>query len=404
MNILFISDRQALPTFGGIERVINNLARQFALDGHKCFHAYFSMIDEGKVPSPLFDDELVLTGDLKSNLERFIKEKHIDFVINNCIAKNRIKVIMPVLSAIKPNTPHTRYCFLYHNSCVGAEKLHCDYGFYWKRLLSKSWRKAEVLSLFGKAVLFDAFPHIVKVYFQKKYRRISDNEPNLVLLSEQYKQNFANITGQKSISPQWHAIANSLCFDIREDIDFTAKEKIVLLVARLDEDQKRIAAALKIWRRLQENAPIDHSMGWKFVIVGDGKDRQIYEKMVRKCNIPNVSFEGWQDSLPYYMKASIFVMTSIVEGFPMTLLEAKQCGCVPISYDSFEAVYDVIENGKDGYIVKYNDAESFIERLISLMVNDDLRIGMAKNGIVSAQKFSVDKIAHEWYDYYNKLV
>lgn len=404
MNFLFISDRQALPTFGGIERVISNLARQFALDNHKCYHAYFSLIDEKKLPNPLFEDELVLTCNLQSELEGLITEKHIDFVINNCIVKNRIKVIMPVLRTIKPNTPHTQYCFLYHNSCVGAEKLHCDYAFYLKRLCSKSWGKAEVLSAFGKAVLFDAFPHIVKVYFQKKYRRISDNEPNLVLLSEQYKQNFANITGQKSISPQWHAIANSLCFDIREDVDFAAKEKIVLLVARLDEDQKRIAAALKIWGRLQKKLSADLSSGWKFVIVGDGKDKAIYEKMVGDCRIPNVRFEGWQDSLPYYMKASVFVMTSIVEGFPMTLLEAKQCGCVPIAYDSFEAVYDVIENGKDGYIVKYNDAESFIERLVSLMVNDDLRIGMAKNGIVSAQKFSVDKIAHEWYDYYNKLV
>jgi len=403
MNILFISDRQALPTFGGIERVISNLARQFSLDNHQCYHAYFSLINEKELPNPLFRDELVLTDDFQTKIENLIVANHIDFVINNCIVKNDIKVIMPALQAIKKRVPKTKFCFLYHNSCVGAERLHCDYGFYLKRLSCKSWKKIEVLASVSKAVIFDIFPHIIKKYFQKKYRRISDNEPNLVLLSEHYKQNFANITGLGEISPQWHAIGNSLCFNLDNDIDFKAKERIVLFVARLDEDQKRLSKALEIWDELQKKSSDNSLHKWSFVIVGDGNDKAIYEDMVTKRHIPNVQFEGWQDSLPYYLKASIFVMTSIVEGFPMTLMEAKQCGCVPIAFDSFEAVHDVIENGVDGFIVTYNDKESFIERLVSLMENDDLRNSMAKKAIITAQKFSVDKIAQEWYNYYEKL-
>lgn len=403
MNVLFISDRQALPTFGGIERVISNLARQFSLDGHQCYHAFFSLINEKEMPNPLFTDELVLTDNFQTELENLIKLNRIDFVINNCIVKNHIKVIMPAIQTIKKQTPQTKFCFLYHNACVGAEKLHCSYSFFMRRFFSKSWKKAEVLNLLAKALVFDTFPHVIKRYFQKKYKRISDNEPNLVLLSEYYKQNFANIARLKIVPSQWHAIGNSLSFNIQQNVEVKAKEKTLLLVARLEEDHKRISKALEIWEKLQKKVTGDTLAEWSFVIVGDGNDREIYEDMVVRRHIPKVRFEGWQDSLPYYLKASIFVMVSVTEGFPMTLMEAKQCGCVPIAFDSFDAVNDVIDNGTDGYIVKYNDTDSYIKRLITLMENDDLRTKMAESAIVSAQKYSVEKIAQEWYSYYSVL-
>lgn len=403
MNVLFISDRQALPTFGGIERVINNLARQFTLDNHNCYHAFFSLIDAKRLPNPIFKGEFFLTDNLQVDLESIVVSNKIDFVINNCIVKRHIKDIMPELQTLKSRTPNTKYCFLYHNSCVGAEMLHCSYGFYLKRFFAKSWSKSEVLVDFLKAIFFDMFPQVVKHYFQKKYRRISDNEPNLVLLSERYKRNFANIAGLKDIPSQWHAIGNSLCFDIQEDVDIETKDKVVLLVARIEEDHKRISKALEIWGAVQKKLFMNGKADWRFVIVGDGKDRTIYEDIVKRQHISDVSFVGWQDSLPYYLMSSIFIMVSVTEGFPMTLMEAKQCGCVPIAFDSFEAVHDVIENGVDGYIVKNNDNDRYIDCLISLMESDCLRSNMAKNGIESAQKFSVDKIAQEWYDYYKRL-
>lgn len=403
MNILFISDRQALPTFGGIERVICNLARQFKSDNHHCYHVYFSLIDEKELPNPLFQDELLLKDDFQAKLEKLISEKRIDFVINNCIVKNDIKVIMPALQTVKKNTPETKFCFLYHNACARVETLHCSYSFFLRRFFCKSWKKIDVLNFFAKAIIFDTFPRITNRYFQKKYRRISENEPNLVFLSKYYKRNFAKIAGLKNIPAQWHAIGNSLCFDIKEEIELNKKENVVLLVARIEEDHKRISKALEIWEKIQVEKSNDFVNNWRFVLVGDGNDKRIYEDIVEKKHIPNVYFEGWKDSLPYYINASIFIMVSATEGFPMTLMEAKQCGCVPIAYDSFEAVHDVIEDNVDGYIVKNNDINSYVERLASLMKDDILRNTMAEKGMASAQKFSVDKIAQEWYNYYNQL-
>lgn len=70
--------------------------------------------------------------------------------------------------------------------------------------------------------------------------------------------------------------------------------------------------------------------------------------MACKLNLRNIEFKGTQPSEPYYAESSVLCMTSTYEGFPMVLIEAQQYGCVPMAFDSFEAVHDIIEDGENG--------------------------------------------------------
>lgn len=97
------------------------------------------------------------------------------------------------------------------------------------------------------------------------------------------------------------------------------------------------------------------------------------------------------------------MMTSAYEGFPMTLLETMQCGCVPIAYDTFSAIRDLIDDGKDGYIVKNDHIEDFLEKLYLLMQNESLRVQMAENGMRSIQRYSVVNIMKQWNDLFDTL-
>jgi glycosyltransferase involved in cell wall biosynthesis len=60
--------------------------------------------------------------------------------------------------------------------------------------------------------------------------------------------------------------------------------------------------------------------------------------------LKRVNFEGYRNPQPFYKRASIFVMTSANEGFPMTLIEAQQNGCVPVVMNSFSALREIIQN------------------------------------------------------------
>lgn len=397
MKILFISDNKAEATSGGVERAVGNLARYFQQSGDVCFQAYYNTQNHDSCDTA-FRKQFVIQNDY-SLLKTFIMHEAIDVVISNLMNKNNIKTLMPVLNSFKIDTVNTTYCFYYH-SFPGNELRCLPPSFLLKRFWCIKGNRTNTLINLIKSLTIIAFPNILKSYLRKKYSRISDNESNLIVLSQSYKQDFASLVHIKQIPPQWCSISNALSFPTNTVPEISKKEKTVLIVARLEEDAKRLTKALNIWDKLCSKYDVSD---WKLVIVGDGIDRPIYERIVAKRIIPNVFFEGRQNSLPYYLKSSIFMMTSAFEGFPMTILETMQCGCVPIAYDTFSAVCDLINDGKDGYIVKNDYVEDFVEKLHSLIQNESLRLQMAQNGMRSIQRYSVDNIMKQWYDLFEKL-
>jgi glycosyltransferase involved in cell wall biosynthesis len=177
------------------------------------------------------------------------------------------------------------------------------------------------------------------------------------------------------------------------------KNKEVLIVTRLDETQKNVSFALKVWKILQKKG----LHGWSLIIVGHGPDEVFLKKIVKKYRLSNVSFEGKQMPIPYYETASIFMMTSDFEGWGMTLTESQQMGVVPIARDSYLSLHDIITNGYNGCIVKNNDIEAYADKLQWLMANDEERKQIALNGLKSAQRFTSDKIADRWVEMMESL-
>ena len=109
-----------------------------------------------------------------------------------------------------------------------------------------------------------------------------------------------------------------------------------------------------------------------------------------------MSFEGIQDPLPYYQKASIFLMVSAFEGWGLTLTEAQQCGCVPIAFDSYSAVHDIIDNDKNGIIVPEGDMDAYAHRLQELMNNPEALQRLSDNARKDCLRYSRENIAKQW--------
>ena len=87
----------------------------------------------------------------------------------------------------------------------------------------------------------------------------------------------------------------------------------------------------------------------------------------------NIEFTGLVKAEEYYQKASIICHTSLSESFGLVLVEAMNCGCVPIAFDSFPACHDLIPNDC-GYLIKAFDKKQYANVLSNLMKNfDDLQ-------------------------------
>jgi len=165
--------------------------------------------------------------------------------------------------------------------------------------------------------------------------------------------------------------------------------RTVLVVARMEESQKRISHILRMWKSLEDN-------GYVLKIVGDGPSLSSYKQLASELHLKNITFEGRQNPVPYYKEASIFLMTSAFEGFPMTLVEAQQFGCVPVVYDSFSALKDVVEHNRNGIIIPDRDEASFVMNVTQLM-NDTSRLHtLAENAIADSKRFSQEIICNKW--------
>ena len=89
----------------------------------------------------------------------------------------------------------------------------------------------------------------------------------------------------------------------------------------------------------------------------------------------------------------------------MTLIEAQHYGCVPMAYDSFSAIKDIIENGVTGYIIPLHDRNGYAKRLSDLM-SDDTKVGeMSRNALLASNlKFNIGNIAAQWNSLFRSLV
>jgi glycosyltransferase involved in cell wall biosynthesis len=106
------------------------------------------------------------------------------------------------------------------------------------------------------------------------------------------------------------------------------------------------------------------------IIVGDGQERMRLEKYAKKIGvINNVVFQRWEsDIIPYYKMADLFLVTSLYEGYGMTIIEALSSGTPVISSDVGIA-QTVIRNGGNGFVIPLHEKYLFIEK-INQIIND----------------------------------
>lgn len=171
---------------------------------------------------------------------------------------------------------------------------------------------------------------------------------------------------------------------------FLEKEKIVLCSATLTY-LKGQDILLRVWEKI---AP--HSPDWRLVFAGDGPDRANLEAYVRERRIPRVEFLGYVgDMKPLYARASILAASSRREGWPLVLHEAMSQGCVPVAFNSYSAVYDVVEDERNALIIPSFDEEAFGRGLSRLMFDSDRLHTLGRAAIEKARSFDVPHLAEK---------
>lgn len=380
LNILFYTTSQPVPIRGGVERATITTACILQSYGHAVYSLFHRSASNHT--NNCFEEECCLNDhDVVSQIADFLKARKIDVII--------IQTAFSMVKAFKKATSvfPCKIISVYHFEPIW-DKQFINFGrIYFGFRNNRSIR--NFLRLIGFPLL--RARHLINCYvtFRQCYR-YSDR---IVLLSEGYTAAFLKYVGGKD-KRKIDIIANAMPCDLPDyTLKSQEKEKLVLIVSRLDEKQKRISLALDLWSEISAR---ETSKDWSLEIVGDGEARLKYENYIRKHHLKNVSLEGRQEPWDYYKRASIFMMTSRSEGWGITLLEAQKFGVVPVCFNTFAAASDVVSDKCSGFLIDERDKQGYMKAVLSLMSDVELRDKMAQAGIEYVQRFSQDSVGAKW--------
>lgn len=216
-----------------------------------------------------------------------------------------------------------------------------------------------------------------------------------VLLSPSYIKEFEELIGL-SPADKVVAIPNPLPV-LESEVAVDEKKKEILFVGRISVE-KALYRLLYIWKKIQDRIP-----EWQLRIVGDGAEKQNCVQLAESLGLKNIHFEGFQNAIPYIQQAAIICLVSNAEGLPMVFMEAMTLGTVPVGFNSFSAIYDMIEDRKNGIIVPAFDLDQYADRLVELAQDDSFRCKLARNARTTVKKFDISVVGELWFRIFQDL-
>jgi sugar transferase (PEP-CTERM/EpsH1 system associated) len=183
--------------------------------------------------------------------------------------------------------------------------------------------------------------------------------------------------------------------EITGELEISSAAKIIGIVARLQGIKNHkclIRAMQKVSKRFPDAI---------LLIIGDGSLRGELMELVSSEDLQdNIHFLGTRNDIPRLLSMlDIFVLCSLSEGLPLTILEAMAAG-KPIVATGVGGIPEVIQDGADGIIIPSDDSDSLAEAIEELLSDDGKRPDM---GLKARKKFEERFTVQAMVEEYEKI-
>lgn len=152
--------------------------------------------------------------------------------------------------------------------------------------------------------------------------------------------------------------------------------------------------ALEIFAQLIKRVPEA-----KLHFYGEGSERRKIEERIGELQLDNnVVLEGYcTDVAHIYQGAHCAILTSKMEGFSLSLIEAMAFKCPTIAFDINYGPRDLISHGETGFLVPYGDQSLFVQYLFNILTQPKLANDLGWQAHERFSKnFSHKRIAERW--------
>ncbi|MCY0975839.1 glycosyltransferase family 4 protein [Chryseobacterium wangxinyae] len=176
--------------------------------------------------------------------------------------------------------------------------------------------------------------------------------------------------------------------------------KTAIAVGRL-EKEKGFDYLVEAWKIVKEKHP-----EWILNIFGEGslednilrqiKDLNLEDTIFLKKSVPNIAEK--------YLESSIFILSSRNEGFVLVLMEALALGIPAVSFNCKFGPEELIEDGKNGFLVELGNIEMLAEKIITLIEDESLRQIFSERALLTTKKYEIANIMKRWEELFQSLV
>ncbi|WP_108821333.1 glycosyltransferase [Dysgonomonas sp. Marseille-P4361] len=384
MNILFYFETTINPVLGGVQRITYFLSKFFEANGISTF--FLSARKKGDV---ILSNQYHLPIETRVNITQnevffksLIRGKKIDLVINQSSINPRESADIVFWT----KQLDVKTISVFHSTLDGMYGVRGGHLNFIKTILPYGSFMAKIADLM--------LIHFFKYKYSEQYEKIGRNSDAIVTLSDKFRDEVSIFT--KSEVDKVRAIPNPVTIKYPE-IDME-KEKTLLFVGRLCTE-KQVDILVNIWNKIYKDFP-----DWNLKILGNGSKYSEIKNLISKLEVKNIELLGFQQPEKYYEKASAFCLTSAYEGFGLALVEAMAYGVVPIAFNSYPNVVDIIDDQKNGYLVMPFDLDEYAEKLKKIMKDDSLRNEMAKSAKAKSLEFNIESIGHQWLNLFNEIL
>ena len=375
MRILMISDVY-FPRINGVSTSISTFAKEFKQQGH-LVHLIAPAYEQG-----------ILDGDeLEEKWIYRISSKTVPFdPEDRLMSKAKVKRLLPKLLANKYDIVHIHTPFLAHYAGIWlARKLGLPV--------------VETYHTFFEEYLFHYVPVLPKALLKFIARKFSVSQCKQIDHVVVPSQPMADVLHQYGVMTAHTILPTGVDIKInkqneghffRKQHGITSKQPVLVHIGRV-AFEKNIDFLLLVVASL-----VNHHPNIVLIIAGEGPALNHLKSLTCKLEIQsNVKFVGYldreKDLSACYQAGDIFVFSSRTETQGLVLLEAMLLG-VPVVSIAEMGTKDILVNGIGALIAKH-DVEDFVEKVLKILQNSQLKSDLAKAGIKYAKAWKPSEMA-----------
>lgn len=226
---------------------------------------------------------------------------------------------------------------------------------------------------------------------------ITITEEDFQLAQKKFPVSVSHIHGIGANSSKYHPISVDVRAALRSELGFAQDQKIIVCTGELNPNKNQITAIHAIEQVVKE---VPKAL---LLLAGNGATYDELQAAINAAGLQsNAVLLGYHTDLEKYVEVSDLILScSKREGLPLNIIEGMLCK-KPVIASINRGHKELIQNGRNGYIVNAADIDGFAAKMIELLQDNVLSNAFGEAGFAFAQAYTDHAVQLELEQIYNK--